>query len=110
MSYPGQNLKTQIVRNPEVSALVVSDASGALLECTGSVDGESAAAVIAVAVRSLNAIGEQLGIGTLRRAVMTGTEQVIVFAITDDNVFGIYVDPSKPLGSFEKKLDTVLGR
>jgi predicted regulator of Ras-like GTPase activity (Roadblock/LC7/MglB family) len=110
MTYPGQNLKSQIVRNPEVNALVVSDASGALLECTGSLDGESAAAVIAVVLRSLNGVGEQLGIGTVRRATLSGTDLVIVCAVTDDQVFGIYVDPTKPLGSFEKKLDAILGR
>jgi predicted regulator of Ras-like GTPase activity (Roadblock/LC7/MglB family) len=106
----GLNAKSQVARFPEVIALVVSDVSGALVDATGEVDGESVAAIIAVAVRSLNATGEQLGIGTLKRSSLTGAGLACVLAVNDQELFGIYVDPTKPLGAFEKKLDGFLHR
>lgn len=106
----GLNAKSQVARLPEVTALVVSDISGALVDMMGEVDGESMAAIVAVAVRSLNAIGEQLGIGTLKRASLTGTGLACVLAVNDQELFGIYVDPAKPLGAFEKRLDGFLHR
>jgi predicted regulator of Ras-like GTPase activity (Roadblock/LC7/MglB family) len=105
-----QTVKTQIAKFPEVIAVVLSDVSGALLEATGDVDGEAAGAVNAVALRSLNAIGEQLGIGALKRASITGPGLACVLATNDQEVVGLYVDPSRPLGAFEKKLDGVLHR
>ena len=104
----GLNAKSQVARFPEVTALVVSDISGALIDATGEVDGESIAAIIAVAVRSLNAIGDQLGIGCLKRASLTGVGLACVLAVNDQELFGVYVDPTKPLGAFEKRLDGLL--
>jgi len=104
------SMKSQVMRFPEVTALVVSDPSGALIETTGNVDGESAGAVIAMTVRSLNSVGDQLGIGTLKRASLTGAGLACVLAANDREVLGVYVDPTKSLGAFEKKLDGVLNR
>jgi predicted regulator of Ras-like GTPase activity (Roadblock/LC7/MglB family) len=108
MTNPGPPAKSQVARFPEVTAFVVSDASGALIESTGDIDGESAGAIIAVAIRSLNAAAEHLGIGALKRASLTGSGFACVMAANDREVFGVYVDPTKPLGPLEKKLDGVL--
>jgi hypothetical protein len=105
-----QIIKTQIAKFPEVIAVVLSDASGALLEATGEIDGEAAGAINAVGVRSLNTIGEQLGIGSLKRASLIGPGLALVLSTNDQEVVGLYVDPAKPLGAFEKKLDGVLRR
>jgi predicted regulator of Ras-like GTPase activity (Roadblock/LC7/MglB family) len=105
-----QIIKSQIGKSPEVIAVVLSDASGALLESSGEIDGEAAGAINAVAVRSLNNIGEQLGLGTLKRASLVGPGLSLVLAANDQEIVGLYVDPGKPLGAFEKKLDGVLNR
>jgi predicted regulator of Ras-like GTPase activity (Roadblock/LC7/MglB family) len=93
-----------------VTGIVVADPSGALVDSSGEVDGESVAAVVAVAVRSLNTIGEPLGVGALRRATLMGSGFTCVVAATDRELFGIYVDPTKPLGPLEKKLDGILAQ
>jgi predicted regulator of Ras-like GTPase activity (Roadblock/LC7/MglB family) len=110
MSNFGPPAKSQIVRIPEVTAFVVTDPSGALIESTGAIDGESVGAVVAVAVRSLNAAADSLGIGTLKHASLTGTGFSCLMATTDQEVLGIYADPTKPLGPLEKKLSSILAQ
>jgi hypothetical protein len=105
-----QLIRTQVPRLPEVIAAVLSDASGALMEFSGEIDGEAAGAISAVAAKSLNGIGEQLGIGGLKRASLVGRGLAFVLATNDQEVMGLFVDPSKPLGAFEKKLDGFLQR
>jgi hypothetical protein len=87
---------------------VLSEASGALVESGGEVDGEAMGAVVAVTVRALHTIGEQLGLGPLRRASFVGAGWASVWAVHDQEVLGVYVDPTKPLSAFEKKLDSIL--
>jgi predicted regulator of Ras-like GTPase activity (Roadblock/LC7/MglB family) len=105
-----QVIKTQVTKIPEVIAVVVSDVSGALVDSTGEIDGEAAGAINAVAAKSLNTIGEQLGIGNLKRASLVGPGLAFVLTTNDQEVVGLYVDPGKPLGAFEKKLDGILQR
>jgi predicted regulator of Ras-like GTPase activity (Roadblock/LC7/MglB family) len=110
MTTLGPSAKSQIARFPEVTAFVVTDPSGALIEVTGDVDGESVGAVVAVAVRALNTAAESLGIGTLKRASLTGSGFTCLMAATDQELFGIYADPTKPLGPLEKKLEGILAQ
>ncbi len=110
MTNLAQLTKSQVARFPEVLAFVVADNSGALLEATGEIDGEAVAAVIAVAVRSLNGVGEQLGMGNLRRASLTGPGLACVLAPYERDVLAVYIDPSKPLAPFEKRLDGLIHR
>ena len=105
-----QIIKTQIAKLPEVIAVVMGDGSGALVESTGDLDGEAAAAINAVVVGSLNTMGGQLGIGGLKRASLLGPGVTFVLTANEQEVVGIYLVPSKPLGAFEKKLDAVLQR
>jgi predicted regulator of Ras-like GTPase activity (Roadblock/LC7/MglB family) len=104
----GPVIKTQMARLPEVSGWVLSEASGALVESGGDIDAEATGAVVALVLRALADIGQNLGIGSLRRASLTGSGWSSVWAVHDQEVLGVYVDASKPLSAFEKKLDGIL--
>jgi predicted regulator of Ras-like GTPase activity (Roadblock/LC7/MglB family) len=105
-----QLIKTQIAKLPEIIAVVLCDISGALLESTGEIDGESVGAISAVAVKSLNDVGRELGVGDLKRATLSGPGLALVLTSNEQEIVGLYLDPGKPLGAFEKKLDGILHR
>jgi len=102
--------KTQIAKFSEVTALVVTDDAGALLESSGDIDGEAIGAVHAVTMQALTRCGNALGLGALQRLTVTGPRYACLIAVYDREVLGIYVDPSKPIGAFEKKLEAALRR
>lgn len=102
--------KTQIAKLPEVTALVVTDDAGALLESSGDVDGEALGAVHVVTTQALGRCGDTLGLGPLQRVTITGPRRACLIAVYDREVLGVYVDPTKPIGAFEKKLDMALRR
>jgi predicted regulator of Ras-like GTPase activity (Roadblock/LC7/MglB family) len=108
MSSLSKLARTQIAKSPEVVATVVTDRSGMLLDSTGDVDGESVGAVNAVSAEALGKAGETLGLGPLQRCAITGPKKACVITINDDEIVGFYVDPGKPIGAFEKKLEGVL--
>jgi predicted regulator of Ras-like GTPase activity (Roadblock/LC7/MglB family) len=102
--------KTQIAKFPEVTALVVTDDAGSLLESTGDIDAEALGAVHVVTMQALTRCGNALGLGPLQRANITGSQRACVIVIDEQEVLGVYVDPTKPIGAFEKKLETALRR
>jgi predicted regulator of Ras-like GTPase activity (Roadblock/LC7/MglB family) len=102
--------KTQIAKFSEVTALVVTDDAGVLLESSGDIDGEAIGAVHAVTIQGLTRCGETLGLGALQRVTVTGPKRACLMAVYDHEVLGIYVDPTKPIGAFEKKLEAALRR
>lgn len=102
--------KTQIARLPEVIALVVTDENGALLESTGDFDSEAVGAVHATMVHGLTRCGNALGLGTLQRLTVAGPSRSCLIGLYEHELVGIYVDPSKPIAAFEKKLETALRR
>ena len=110
MSSLPQIAKTQIAKFPEVNALVVTDDTGALLESSGDIDGEALGAVHVVATQALARCGNALGLGTLHRVIVTGPRRACMISVYDREVLGVYLDPTKPLGAFEKKLDMALRR
>ncbi len=110
MSNLPQIAKTQIAKFPEVTALVVTDDAGSLLESSGDIDGEALGAVHVVTTQALTRCGNALGLGSLQRLTVTGPRRACLIAIYEQEVLGVYVDPSKPIGMFEKKLDTALRR
>lgn len=110
MSNLPQIAKTQIAKFPEVTALVVTDDAGALLESTGDIDGEAIGAVHVVTAQALTRCGDGLGLGSLQRVVITAPRRACMITVLDQEVLGIYIDPSKPIGVFEKKLDLALRR
>src|ERR1041384_8515965 len=96
----------QLTKFPEVIALVVTDPAGSLLEVSGDIDGEAIGAVHVVTTQALSRCGTALGLGTLHRVTITGPKYACVIAVHDREVLGIYVDPTKPIGAFEKKLES----
>jgi predicted regulator of Ras-like GTPase activity (Roadblock/LC7/MglB family) len=110
MSNLPQIAKTQIAKFPEVTALVVTDEAGALLESSGDIDGEAIGAVHVVTAQALTRCGDGLGLGALQRILIMAPRRACMITVLEDEVLGIYVDPSKPIGAFEKKLDLALRR
>jgi predicted regulator of Ras-like GTPase activity (Roadblock/LC7/MglB family) len=102
--------KTQVAKFPEVTALVVTDDSGSLLEASGDIDAEAIGAVHVVTAQALARCGNALGLGTLDRATIVGSKRTCLIALYEQQVLGVYVDPTKPLGAFEKKLEMALRR
>jgi hypothetical protein len=102
--------KTQIAKFPEVAALVVTDDAGSLLESSGDIDGEAIGAVHVVTMQALTRCGNVLGLGPLSRVTVTGLRRACLIAIYEQEVLGVYIDPTKPIAAFEKKLETALRR
>jgi predicted regulator of Ras-like GTPase activity (Roadblock/LC7/MglB family) len=102
--------KTQIAKFPEVTALVVTDDAGSLLESSGDIDGEALGAVHVVTMQALARCGHGLGLGALTRVTVTGARRACLLAVYDQEVLGVYVDPTKPIGAVEKKLETAMRR
>jgi predicted regulator of Ras-like GTPase activity (Roadblock/LC7/MglB family) len=102
--------KTQIAKFPEVMAMVLTDDAGSLLESSGDIDGEALGAVHVVTTQALARCGTALGLGSLERVTVTGPRRTCLIAVYDQEVLGVYVDPTKPIGAFEKKLETALRR
>lgn len=105
-----QTAKTQLARFTEVAGLVVSDETGSLLESSGDIDGEAIGAVHVVTAQALTRCGDGLGLGALQRVVITAPRRACMITVLEEEVLGIYIDPSKPIGVFEKKLDLALRR
>jgi len=102
--------RSPVVRSAEVSAMVVTDRTGVLIESSGEIDGETAGAVYAVAAGDLDRLGEQLGLGPFQRASITGPTSACIVAIHEDGVMAMQLDPRKPIAAMERKLDGVLRR
>lgn len=102
--------KSQIAKFPEVIALVVTDDAGSLLESSGDIDGEALGAVHVVTTQALDRCGDALGLGPLQRVTVTGPRRACLIAVYDHEVLGAYLDPTKPMGTFEKKLEMALRR
>jgi predicted regulator of Ras-like GTPase activity (Roadblock/LC7/MglB family) len=102
--------KTQLAKLPEVTALVVTDDAGSLLESSGDIDPEALGAVHVVTTQALARCGTALGLGPLARATVVAAKHACLIAVYEQQVLGVYLDPTKPIGAFEKKLETVLKR
>jgi hypothetical protein len=61
-------------------------------------------------MQALTRCGNALGLGPLYRVTVTGPRRACLIAIHEQEVLGIYVDPTKPIAAFEKKLDSALRR
>lgn len=102
--------RTQIARFPEVAAMVVTDDAGSLLESSGDIDGEAIGAVHVVTMQAMARCGNALGLGALQRVTVSGHRRACLIAIYDQEVLGVYMDPTRSLGAFEKKLESALRR
>lgn len=108
MPSSSQIARLQLQTLPEVTALVITDSVGAVLESSGEIDGESLGAVHTVTTQALTRCGDALGLGPLLRVTIASPRHPCLIAVHDADVVGVYVDPGTPLGAFEKKLDAAL--
>jgi predicted regulator of Ras-like GTPase activity (Roadblock/LC7/MglB family) len=97
-----------IAKLPDVVGAVLSDHSGALLDWSGAVDGETAGAVHAYMVRGFSQAGDLLGVGSFQRVSIVGPSKACVVAVHGDTILGTYTDPTKPIASVEKRLQDTL--
>ncbi len=95
---------------PEVIGAVVSNPVGALLQSAGDVDGETIGAVLSYSTQVLTQAGESMGLGDLGRVVVAGGKRTCIVTVRHDEVLGVYLDSSRPLASFERKMDELLQR
>ncbi|MGC4092719.1 MAG: roadblock/LC7 domain-containing protein [Polyangiaceae bacterium] len=95
---------------PEVIGAVVSNQVGALLQSAGEIDAETVGAVLSYATQSLATAGESMGLGELGRIVVSGGKRTCIITLRQEEILGVYVDSSRPLPSFEKKMDELLQR
>jgi len=100
--------RTQLAKLPEVTALVVTDDAGSLIEASGDIDAEALGAIHVVTTQALTRCGNALGLGPLDRATVVGPKRACLIALYEQQVLGVYLDASKPIGAFEKKLETAL--
>jgi predicted regulator of Ras-like GTPase activity (Roadblock/LC7/MglB family) len=95
---------------PEVIGAVVSNNVGALLQSAGEIDAETIGAVLSYSAQSLARAGENMGLGELGRVVVAGAKRTCLITVRHDEILSVYVDSSKPVASFEKKMDDLLQR
>jgi predicted regulator of Ras-like GTPase activity (Roadblock/LC7/MglB family) len=95
---------------PEVIAAVVSDAQGALLQSSGEIDAESIGAVLSYSAGALSNAGVELGLGDLSRVIVSGPTKACVISLRRQEILGVYIDASRPIAAFEKKMDDLLQR
>ena len=104
--------KTQIAKLPEVVGLVITDAAGAVIEASlegaGDLDGETVGAVQLATKQALSRCGNALALGPLQRFTVTGPRRASLVTIFDHQLLGVFIDPTKPIGAFERKLATAL--
>lgn len=98
-----------IANLPEVTGAVLSDASGALLEVVGDLDGEAAGAVHAFSLLALSQAGEMLGLGGFQRAAISTPTHACVVLACEGTVLGVHTEPRK-LSALEQKLHNTLQR
>jgi predicted regulator of Ras-like GTPase activity (Roadblock/LC7/MglB family) len=95
-----------IVKLPEVKGAVLGDFSGVFLDAVREQDGESIAAVMGFVANSLVQAGEQLGLGTLRRAAVSGELRASLLVVDKRHVLTLKIDPPKALPAVEKQVET----
>jgi predicted regulator of Ras-like GTPase activity (Roadblock/LC7/MglB family) len=105
-----QIARSQLAKVPEITAVVVGDRAGGLLDCSGELDGEAASAVYAVAVAAMSSAGELLGMGGLLLVSITGRTTACVLGVHEHGVVAAHLDPNKPSNGVERKIELALRR
>ncbi|HTT70326.1 MAG TPA: hypothetical protein VMG32_03810 [Anaeromyxobacteraceae bacterium] len=95
-----------IVKLPEVRGAVLGDLTGVFLDAVREKDGESIAAVMGFVASALVQAGEQLGLGTLRRAALCGDARAALLVLDKKHVLTLKVEPAKALPGVEKHVET----
>lgn len=91
-----------------VVGVVLGTAAGELRAVVGSfADGDATAAAAAALAEELHKLGALLGLGGLGVASVKGPSATRVFARQADAVLTIELDPRRPIGELETKLQTL---
>lgn len=94
-----------IARIPGVSGAVLGDLSGVFYDAVREPDGESVAAVTGFISTRLGDAAEQLGLGALVRASVTGATRACLIAVRGGTVVTIGVATAGGLPAVERALD-----
>lgn len=94
-----------IVRLPEVKKVVRTDLQGTLIDSIREPDPEGVAAIAGFVVGTLIQGGEQLGLGSLRRIVVTGGHCADLATVSDQTVVLLRIEPASAVAVAEKALD-----
>jgi len=95
-----------IVKLPEVRGAVLGDFAGVFLDAVREQDGENIAAVMGFVASALMQAGEQLGLGTLRRAALLGEARASLLVLDKKHVLTLKIEPPKALPAVEKQVET----
>ena len=98
----------RIASVPGVRSAVLGDLGGAFLGAAREPDGETVAAVMGFLANALLQVGEQLGLGALRRVVIANEARACVVAVRGTAVTAARVEPPGALATVEKVLDSTL--
>jgi predicted regulator of Ras-like GTPase activity (Roadblock/LC7/MglB family) len=96
---------TTIARLPDVRSAVLGDLGGGYRDAFREQDGETIAAVMGFVSSTLAQVGDELGIGALRRISVAADSSACVVVVQDDAVLTACIEPAKSLAAFEKALD-----
>jgi predicted regulator of Ras-like GTPase activity (Roadblock/LC7/MglB family) len=96
----------QVASLPGVRSAVLGDLGGALVNAVRDTDGETVAAVTGFLSTTLVHVGEQLGLGTLRRATIASPSRAWVVVVQGGTVIAACVEPPGALAAVEKGLET----
>ena len=99
-----------IAKFPEVLGVALSDASGALIDSVGQMDGEIAGAIHSYIARALAQAGEALGLGAFERATMAAPSCTCLIVVHEGEVLGVNINPNKPANVVEKKIWDTLSK
>jgi hypothetical protein len=95
-----------IAKLPDVKGAVLGDLGGGYRDAFGEQDGETIAAVMGFVSSTLAQVGEDLGIGALRRISVAAGAGACVVVVQDDAVLTASIEPARSLAAVEKALDT----
>lgn len=99
-----------IAQLPEATGAVMSDATGALIDCAGTLDAEACGAVNAFCVQIVGKAGETLGLGGFQHGVIIGDHIACALSTPEGIVLGVYFDPARPAALIEKKIQDIVQR
>ncbi len=94
-----------IARLPEVKKVVRTTLEGALIDSIREPDPEGVAAVAGFVVGALAQAGDQLGLGSLRRILVSGGRCADLAAVQDQVVVLLRIEPASATAVAEKALD-----
>jgi predicted regulator of Ras-like GTPase activity (Roadblock/LC7/MglB family) len=95
-----------LAKLPDVKSAVLGDLGGGYRDAYREQDGETIAAVMGFVSSALTQVGDELGIGALRRIAVAAEPVACVVVVQEDAVLTASIEPARSLAAVEKALDT----